>query len=121
MDDPVNLRPEKPRHAESELGGCPHCGRNDGCLNDGRADWIICHQHKTKWYWGSDLAPGAREEDAAKSQQNRFRLAEYMSVDPIPPAPEEDETGSPEELDPNRGCDVLGRPLDPNHPWNRTE
>ena len=63
MGDVMNLEPKKPEHAESELGGCPHCGRNDGYLNDGRADWIVCHQHKTKWYWGSDLPPGGREED----------------------------------------------------------
>ena len=44
-------------------------------------------------------------------------------VNPEPKKPprddEEDEYRSPEELGPNRGCDIHGRPLDPLHPWNR--
>ncbi len=119
MGDLVNMEPKKTRYAESELGGCPHCYRNDGYLNDGRADWIVCHQHKTKWYWGSGWSPGGRGEGEETWQRNRFKLAEYMTVDPMPPAPEQDEYRSPEELGPNRGCDEHGMPLDPAHPWNR--
>lgn len=117
MGDLVNLEPKKIQYAESEFGGCPHCVRNDGCLNDGRADWVVCHQHKTKWYWSVNVPAGALEEDEETSRQNRFRLAEYVTVDAMPPAP--DEYRSPESLGPNRGCDELGIPNDLDHPWRR--
>lgn len=121
MGDVISFEPEKPRHAESDYGGCPHCGRNDGFLNVGREHWFRCDQHKTKWYFGSNLLSGWREESEETWQRNRFKLAEYMTVEPMEPGPEEDEHRSPEELGPNRGCDERGMPLDPCHPWNRTE
>ncbi len=119
MGDVVNLEPKKPRYAESYYGGCPHCGRNDGFLNVEREHFFICHEHKTKWHFGSNLFSGWREESEETWQRNRFRLAEYMTVDPMEPAPEDDEYRSPEELGPNRGCDERGIPRDPDHPWNR--
>ena len=39
----------------------------------------------------------------------------------IPRDDEEDEYRSPKELGPLRGCDIRGRPLDPDHPWNRVD
>ncbi len=120
MSDVVKFQPKKTRHAESEFGGCPHCGQNDGFLNVEREHWFRCDRHKTKWRFGSNLFSGWREEGEETWQRNRFKLAEYMTVDPMPPVPEEDEYRSPEELGPNRGCDEHGYPLDPNHPWNRS-
>ena len=86
MGDVVNLEPKKPRYAESEFGGCPHCGRDDGYLNVEREHWFVCHEHKTKWRAGSNLFSSWHEEDEEVWQRNRFRLAEFMAVDSIPPA-----------------------------------
>ena len=119
MSDVVKLEPKKTRHAESQFGGCPHCGKHDGYLNVEREHWFRCDRHKTKWRFGSNLFSGWREEGEEVWQRNRFKLAEYMTVDAMPPAPEEDEHRSPEELGPNRGCDERGVPLDPQHPWNQ--
>ena len=119
MGDVVNLEPKKPRYAASQFGGCPHCGQHDGYLNIDREHWFRCDRHKTKWRFGSNLFSGWREEGEEVWQRNRFKLAEYMTVNPMPPVPEEDEHRSPEELGPNRGCDEAGLPLDPDHPWRR--
>ena len=121
MSDVVKFQPNKTQHAESYYGGCPHCGKHDGHLNVEREHWFRCDHHKTKWRFGSNLFSDWREDGEEVWQQNRFKLAEYMTVDPMPPAPEEDELRSPEELGPNRGCDEHGNPHDPDHPWNRTE
>ncbi len=57
-----------------------------------------------------------RFEDGETCKRNRFKLAEYLAVDAMPPAPDE---YPPPELNPNRGCDEHGIPLDPDHPWRR--
>jgi hypothetical protein len=31
------------------FGGCPQCGRNDGCLTIPGANWFRCDAHKLKW------------------------------------------------------------------------
>ncbi len=62
------------------FGGCPYCGQNDGYLNDGRDHWFFCNQHKTKWLVGSNLFSSWREEDDEVWRLNRFKLAEYMTV-----------------------------------------
>ena len=66
------------------FGGCPHCGQNDGYLNDGRDHWFRCDRHKVKWWVGSNLFSSWRDEDEETWRLNRFRLAEYMTVSPIP-------------------------------------
>jgi hypothetical protein len=30
-------------------GGCPHCGKNDGCFDAGRGEWFVCHEHRVIW------------------------------------------------------------------------
>jgi len=42
--------PEEVDSIEDDLNGlCPHCGKNDGCLNIERISFGVCHEHKTKW------------------------------------------------------------------------
>ena len=72
--------------ADSPFGGCPHCGRDDGFLNDGRDHWFRCDRHKTKWKVGSNLFSSWRDEDEETWLHNRFRLSEYMTVEPLMPA-----------------------------------
>ena len=71
---------------ENYFGGCPCCGNADGYLNDGPDHWFICHRHKTKWRAGSNLFSGWRDENDEMWLHNRFRLAEYMTVEPLMPA-----------------------------------
>ncbi len=65
------------------FSGCPHCGQNDSYLNNGRDHWFFCDRHKTKWLVGSNLFSSWREEDDEVWRLNRFKLAEYMTVNPI--------------------------------------
>ena len=67
------------------FGGCPHCGQNDGFVNVESEQWFSCARHKTKWRVGSNLFSGWRDEDEATWQRNRFKLAEYMTVEPVYP------------------------------------
>ena len=80
-----NVLPFKPKSTTDEyIGGCPHCGQNDGYINIGRDHWFSCGRHKTKWLAGSNLLSGWRDKDEATWERNRFKLAEYMVVKPIP-------------------------------------
>ena len=67
------------------FGGCPYCGGNDGYLNVERGHWFMCDRHKTKWCAGSNLFSGWRDENEEVWRLNRFRLAEYMTVEPVMP------------------------------------
>ena len=71
---------QRPVTTDSYYGGCPHCGQNDGYLNDGRDHWFFCDHHKAKWLVGSNLFSSWREEDDEVWRRNRFRLAEYITV-----------------------------------------
>jgi hypothetical protein len=49
-------------------GGCPQCGRNDGLLRVDETDWLICGEHKLRWFapsyfdgWKFDEQRRARE------------------------------------------------------------
>ena len=80
--------PERDRNAAITtftFGGCPHCGQNDGYLNDERDHWFFCDRHKTKWHAGSNLFSGWRDENEGTWLRNRFRLSGYMTVEPVMP------------------------------------
>ncbi len=81
MGDVVQF--QRPVTADNHFGGCPHCGRNDGYLNDGRDHWFFCDSHKTKWLVGSNLFSSWREEDDKVWRLNLFKLAEYLTVNLI--------------------------------------
>lgn len=36
------------------LGGCPHCGGNDGHMTVEGDHWCVCNRHKTKWQISSE-------------------------------------------------------------------
>jgi hypothetical protein len=65
------------------FGGCPSCGRNDGCLNVYKDHWFICHKHKMRWSPGSNLFSGWREETEATWAANDALLSGYHEVTPI--------------------------------------
>ncbi len=70
------------------FGGCPHCLCVDNIWNIGRCHWAVCHQHKTKWDIGENLFSNWRDEGRQDWLKNKYRLANYQSVEPIfPPEP----------------------------------
>jgi hypothetical protein len=58
------------------FGGCPTCGGNDGYRNLGREHWFFCAEHKVKWYVGSSLFSGWREETV----EDRTRIFLQMII-----------------------------------------
>ena len=54
---------------ESYFGGCPQCGKNDGCIHIGRAEWFFCKEHKTKWWVGSNLFSSWRVQTEQEQRQ----------------------------------------------------
>lgn len=66
-----------------EFGACPICGCSDGYLNVGRDHWFVCHRHKVKWHFGSNIFSAWREEDPAEHEDNERQLAPYREVEPI--------------------------------------
>ena len=65
------------------FGGCPECGKNDGCLNIGRSHWFICHEHKKRWPVGSNLFSGWKEETQEEWLRNEKLLLTYEEVEPL--------------------------------------
>ena len=68
------------------FGGCPHCMGSDGFLNIGRDHWGICRKHQAKWYIGSNLFSGWRDETEEDWLRNSYKIAGYRQVEPIFPA-----------------------------------
>ena len=65
------------------FGGCPECGKQDGCLNVGREHWFVCHEHKKRWSPGSNIFSGWREETEAKWAANFAVLKGYDETEPL--------------------------------------
>lgn len=66
----------------NEFGTCPECGQDDGFLSVGRQHWFVCHKHRVKWWGGSNLFSGWREEDPGVHRENAERLKHYRKVEP---------------------------------------
>lgn len=65
------------------FGGCPECTRNDGYLNIHRAHWFMCHQHRTKWFVGTNLFSAWRSETEEDWEQNYQCIRNYREVEPL--------------------------------------
>jgi len=44
------------------FGVCPICKKNDGYRNHGRAQWMVCIEHKLKWCFGENLFSSWKDE-----------------------------------------------------------
>lgn len=69
----------------SHFGLCPMCKRTDGFLNAGRGHWFVCHEHRVRWFVGSNLCSAWRDE--TEDQQRHAYDVEpgwgaYRDVDP---------------------------------------
>jgi hypothetical protein len=62
------------------FGGCPTCGMTNGFVNDGADHWFVCDRHKTKWYVGSNLFSGWRDDTAEDRFRDRDLLGSYRQV-----------------------------------------
>ncbi len=64
-------------------GGCPECHQNDGFLNAHRRDhYFVCHEHKARWYIGSNLFSAWRETDDEELDSQHTILDGYKAVEP---------------------------------------
>jgi hypothetical protein len=66
---------------DDHFGVCPHCGKNDGFLNIGRAHWFVCHEHQMKWRAGENLFSNWRDETEEDWRRNHYRIGHYHELD----------------------------------------
>jgi hypothetical protein len=64
---------------EHPLGACPDCHKPGEVLNVGRDNWIVCDEHRTRWYLGNVFTP---RDGEAEWEANWQRIADYRIVDP---------------------------------------
>ena len=67
------------------FGGCPTCGRTDGCVNYGSEHWFVCRRHRTRWSPGSNLFSGWRDEDPVHQIAFWWTVGDFTIVEPILP------------------------------------
>jgi hypothetical protein len=78
-----NHIPEKRSLENSEgnyFGDCPECGAAGACLNIHADHWLICHKHGVKWFVGSKLFSGWREEAEELWNRNAQFLAGFRHI-----------------------------------------
>ncbi len=81
-----NLIPFPARVTTDEyFGGCPKCGKTDGCINIGASHWFVCVHHNTAWWAGSNLFSGWRDEPPELHQRNEQKLRSMQIVEPVYP------------------------------------
>ena len=76
---PQNQEPQGPATADY-FGGCPKCGRNDGYLDVSRDHWMVCHEHKVRWYIGSNLFSSWRYKSESELIANWERIKDYLDI-----------------------------------------
>jgi len=75
----------KPRYRESRFGNCPICGYTNGHVNISCNHWFVCHEHKTKWFAGSNLFADWQSEREVDWLGNAVLLGQYRDVESMPP------------------------------------
>ena len=65
------------------FGDCPVCGQNDGHLNIGRTQVMLCATHRVKWTIGVDVFSSWQDETEADWQRNAETLREFREVEPL--------------------------------------
>ena len=66
------------------LGGCPHCGRNDGHVNVGRDNWFFCKTHRTMWCIGNIFSDWKwQTEKEQREIYEALGAGEFSEVRPI--------------------------------------
>lgn len=78
----MRFRKDTNRYQESNYGNCPVCGYTDGYVNISCNHWFVCHQHKTKWFVGSNLFSDWQTEREVDWLGNAVLLEQYRDVQP---------------------------------------
>lgn len=65
------------------FGGCPLCRRIEAQLNVYKANYMVCHTHKTVWCVGVNLLGTWRWESEDIWERNEALLASYTEVEPL--------------------------------------
>ncbi|MHC4647183.1 MAG: hypothetical protein ACYTBJ_16955 [Planctomycetota bacterium] len=65
------------------FGLCPECRIDGECLHVGRDEWFVCHEHKVKWFVGSNLFSGWRTMTDEEFAQNEELLKTYKAIEPL--------------------------------------
>jgi hypothetical protein len=67
---------------DTYFGVCPECGKTDGYINIGREHWFYCKEHKVKWWAGSNLFRGWKDETEAEQEAtfNDLGFGEYRII-----------------------------------------
>ena len=79
----MRLSKDKTRYQESRFGNCPICGYTNGYVNISCNHWFVCHEHKTKWFVGSNLFADWQSEREVDWLGNAVLLGQYQDVKPI--------------------------------------
>ena len=77
---PTNVVPFPEIQSNTHFGSCPLCGKSDGYVNLGKEHWFICRDHKKKWYAGSNLFEGWKEQTVAQALSVSALLDGYTEV-----------------------------------------
>jgi hypothetical protein len=72
------------KRVEDYFGGCPKCGKNDGCFNIYSDHWYYCSTHRVRWTVGSNLFSGWKYETDEIWRLNWARFGSYRVVKPLP-------------------------------------
>jgi hypothetical protein len=67
------------------FGGCPHCGGADGPVGLHKDNWFVCHEHRVRWYVGSNLFSCWRDRTEDERHAEWCEVEDYEPVnDPVP-------------------------------------
>ncbi len=67
---------------QGHFGGCPHCGYSDGPYNVGPAHWLVCREHRVRWWIGENLFRAWRTETSMEWEGTRRWLGDFQIVEP---------------------------------------
>ncbi|OWY65369.1 hypothetical protein B7486_42290 [cyanobacterium TDX16] len=67
---------------QGHFGGCPQCGYSDGPYNVGRAHWLVCPEHRVRWWIGENLFGAWRSETPEEWEKTLRWLSDFRIVDP---------------------------------------
>ena len=67
---------------QGHFGGCPFCGHSSGPYNVRRDHWLVCQEHRVRWWIGENLFSAWRNESPHESEQTRLWLSDFQVVEP---------------------------------------
>lgn len=68
---------------QGHFGGCPYCGDSDGPHHVGRAHWLVCPEHRVRWWIGENLFRAWRSESPAEWEATRQWLSGFQVAEPV--------------------------------------